>query len=178
MVAIVSFVLGVGCMYLVKRQPKAPASDGWITVSVIDPIGYSLDYPIDTHPTPKAMGLTGKIKFLTRDNGNQLGFILKIPIEPVPTKTLPIKDQQEEKLANGFTFGPPDQLHLEGQFDFILKDSDGFVLQKISATEQNLAAGSDNPTQGTADGIIPPSIVERTKQVQASFLVKSCYPCK
>jgi hypothetical protein len=178
-VAIVSFMLGAGCMYLVKRQPKPPASDGWIAVTVTDfPIGYALDYPIGTAPTPKATGLTGKVKFLTRDNGIQLGYILKIPVEPVPTKSLPLKDQQETKLPNGFSYGPPDELHLEGQFDFVLKDADGFVLQKISAPEQNLAAGSDNKKQGTADGVIPASVVERTKQVTVSFLVKSCYPCK
>jgi hypothetical protein len=178
-VAIVSFVLGAGCMYLLKRQPKPPTTDGWITVTVTDfPLGFSLDFPISDVTTPKATGLTGKVKFLTRDNGTQLGYILKIPVEPRPTKSLPAKDQQEEKLPSGFTYGPPDELHLEGQFDFVLKDADGFVLQKISAPEQNLAAGSDNEKQGTADGVIPPSVVERTKQVTVSFLAKSCYPCK
>jgi hypothetical protein len=179
MVAVVSFVLGAGCIYLVKRQPKPRTSAGWITVSVTDfPIGYALDYPIETSPTPKAKGLSGKVKFLTRDNGIQLGYILKIPVEPVPTKSLPLKDQQEEKLPNGFTIGPPDQLHLEGQFDFVLKDADGFELQRISAVQQNIAAGADNERQGTANDIVPPSVVERTKQVTVSFLVKSCYPCK
>ena len=178
-VAVISFVLGAGSVSLIKRRPNPPTSDGWITVTVTDfPIGYSLDYPIGTFPTPKAKGLTGKVKFLTRDNGIQLGYVLKIPVEPVPTKSLPLKDQQEEKLPNGFTIGPPDQLHLEGQFDFVLKDTDGFELQRISAVEQNIAAGDDNERQGTAAGIIPPSIVERTKKVTVSFLVKRCYPCK
>jgi hypothetical protein len=178
MVAIVSFVLGAGCMYLVKRQPKAPTSDGWIATTVSDfPIGYALDYPIGTEPTPKATALTGKVKFLTRDSGTQLGYLLKIPIEPVPTKSLPIKDQKEEKLPNGFTIGPPDQLHLEGQFDFILKDADGFELQRISAVQQNIAAGADNDRQGIAEGVIQPSVQERTKKVEVSFTVKSCYPC-
>ena len=178
-VAIVSFVLGAGSMYLIKHPSKPPLSDGWITVKVTDfPIGYALDYPIDTLRTPKAKGLTGKVKFLRRDNGIQLGYVLKIPVEPVPTKSLPVKDQQVEKLPNGFTIGPPDQLHLEGQFDFILKDADGFELQRLSAAEQNIAAGDDNERQGTAAGTIPSSVADLTKQVTVSFLVKSCYPCK
>ena len=96
----------------------------------------------------------------------------------MPTKSLPVKDQQVEKLRNGFTIGLPDQLHLEGQFDFILKDADGFELQRISAAEQNIAAGDDNERQGIAAGTIPSSVADLTKQVTVSFLVKSCYPCK
>jgi len=91
LVAIISFVLGAGSMYLVKHPSKPPLSDGWITVKVTDfPIGYVLDYPVDTLRTPKATGLTGKVKFLRRDNGIQLGYVLKIPVEPVPTKSLPV----------------------------------------------------------------------------------------
>lgn len=178
-VAALSFVLGAGSMYLLKRQPKSPAGDGWFTVTITDfPIGYALNYPAGTSPTPKAKGLTGKVKFLARDSGMQLGYILKIPIEPVPTKSLPLKDQHEEKLPNRFPIGPPDQLHLEGQFDFILKDADGFELQRISALEQNIAAGDDNDRQGTANGTIPQSVVDKTKQVTVIFLVNKCYPCK
>jgi hypothetical protein len=95
----------------------------------------------------------------------------------VPTKSLPLKDQQQTKLPDGSFIGPPDQLHLEGQFDFILKDSDGFELQRISAIQQNLTAGDQNERQGIADGIIPPSVQERTRKVEVSVLVKSCYPC-
>jgi len=43
-IAILSFVLGAGCMYLIKRQPKPPGSDGWITVTLNSfPMGYDLD---------------------------------------------------------------------------------------------------------------------------------------
>jgi hypothetical protein len=178
MVAVVSFVLGVGCMYLVQRKSRVPGSDGWISVTVTNfPIGYALDYPIGISPTPKVNGLSGKVKFLTRDNGTQLGYMLKIPVESVPTKSLPLKDRQETKLPDGTSIGPPDQLHLEGQFDFVLKDADGFELQRISALQQNLSAGDDNEKQGIADGTIAPSVQEKTKKVEVSVSVKSCYPC-
>jgi hypothetical protein len=163
-------------MYLVKRQPKQPTSGGWIAVTLTGfPIGYALDYPIGISPTPKVNGLSGKVKFLTLDNGTQLGYMLKIPIESVPTKSLPLKDQQQTKLPNGTSIGPPDQLHLEGQF--VLKNADGFELQRLSALQQNLSAGDDNEKQGIADSTIPPFMHERTKKVEVSVLVKSCYPC-
>jgi hypothetical protein len=132
LVAIISFVLGAGCMYFLKRQPNMPASDAWIGVTVTNfPMGYALDYPIGISPTPNVKGLTGKVKFLARDNGTQLGYLLTAPLDPIPTKSLPPKDQQQTKLPDGSTVGPPDQLHLEGQFDFILKDADGFELQRF-----------------------------------------------
>lgn len=39
MVAVVSFVLGAGCMYVLKRQPKPTASDGWIGNSPASDLG-------------------------------------------------------------------------------------------------------------------------------------------
>jgi hypothetical protein len=55
-----------------------------------------------------------------------------------------------------------------------VKDADGFELQRLSALEQNIAAGDDNDGGGT----IPQSVVDKTKQVTVSFLVNKCYPCK
>jgi hypothetical protein len=176
-VAVMAFAIGIGGTYLVMRQSK-PSNDGWIAVTVTNfPMGYALDYPIGISPTPNVKGLSGKVKFLTRDNGTQLGYILKAPLDPIPTKSLPLKDQQQTKLTDGSMVGPPEELHLEGQFDFILKDADGFELQRISALQLNLAAGDQNEKQGIADGTIPSSVQERTKRVEVSILIKNCYPC-
>jgi hypothetical protein len=176
-IAVTSFVLGAGCMYMVKRQPR-PKTDEWITVIPdTNPMGYATAALVEDVPTPWAESLTGKVKFVNHDNGIQLGYVLKIPIKPVLVSTLPGKYRKSEKLANGFTVGPPDKLNLEGHYIFTLKDSDGFVLQKLSSPDTNLETGTDNPKQSMTETTIAPSVAERTKSVVVEFLVTKCYPC-
>jgi hypothetical protein len=51
-------------MYLIKRQPKPPGSDGWIMVTVNSfPMGYDLDALTANFPTP-GNGIDRKSKVL------------------------------------------------------------------------------------------------------------------
>lgn len=40
-------------------------------------------------PWPKTTKPSGRVKFLNRDKGEQLGYVLKLPIGPNPTAALP-----------------------------------------------------------------------------------------
>jgi hypothetical protein len=177
-VAVISFVLGASCMYMLKRQPKPNPADGWITlVSDANPMGYEMDALVADVPIPKAKSLSGKAKFVSRDNGLMLGFVLKLPLDPLPTSSLPEKYRKTTKGTDGFVYGPPENLHLEGHYDFVLKDADGFVIQTISSPTENLEAGTENALQGMIETAIPASVKERTKSVVVSFLATKCYPC-
>jgi hypothetical protein len=177
-VAVISFVLGASCMYMLKRQPKPNPADGWITlVSDANPMGYEMDALVADVPIPKAKSLSGKAKFVSRDNGLMLGFVLKLPLDPLPTSSLPEKYRKTTKGTDGFEYGPPENLHLEGHYDFVLKDADGFVIQTISSPTENLEAGAENALQGMTEAAIPASVRERTKSVVVSFLATKCYPC-
>lgn len=164
-------------MYMAKRQPK-PKPDEWISVTPdTNPLGYETDALVADVPTPWAESLTGKVKFVNRDNGIQLGYVLKLPLKPVLVSTLPEKYRKTEKLPNGFVEGPPDKLHLEGHYNFTLKDSDGFVLQKLTSPKENLETGTNNDTQSMTETSVVSSVAERTKSVVVEFLVTKCYPC-
>lgn len=174
-VALAAFILGATSMYLLNRD----RGSAWISV-VSDGGGFgmsddALNGDISWPDTAKP---SGRVKFLARDAGEQLGYILKLPIKPNPTAALPEKYRRTTKGANGLEFMPPDQVLYEGHFEFTLKDGDGFVLLKVDGPKEHLSAASDNPVQGTADQTVPNSVVRRTKEVDVSFLVTSCNPCQ
>jgi len=172
----VGVVLGAFSTYLLTRPPEN--TDRWIPVVSDGPgIGFndkviSVDFSLPDSKKP-----TGKIKFLNRDKGIQLGYMLTLPIDPKPTKDLPAKYSKPTKTASGWELEPPDQLEYEGSFSFTLKDADGFVLAQLTGPQHYITAGSQNQVQGTVDEIIPPSIVKRTRIVVVDFTVIDCVPC-
>jgi hypothetical protein len=129
-------------------------------------------------PGPDTTKPSGRVKFLNRDKGEQLGYVLKLPIKPNPTSAFPAKYRQTTKDKNGLEFGPPDQVLYEGHFEFTLKDADGFVLLKMGGPVEHLSAGAENQVQGTTDDTIPQSVIERAKEVDVGFLVTACNPCE
>jgi hypothetical protein len=128
-------------------------------------------------PFPKTTKPSGRVKFLNRDKGQQLGYVLKLPIAPNPTSALPEKYRRKIKRPDGFEEGPPDQVLYEGHFEFTLKDADGFVLTKISGPTEHLSANSDNAVQGTTAEVVSESVIDRTKEVDVNFFATSCNPC-
>jgi hypothetical protein len=136
-VATASYILGATSMYLIKRQRP----EQWISViSDGGGIGFSSEALNADIPWPQSTKPTGHVKFLIRDNGEHLGYLIKLPIKPNPTSALPAKYRKTTKGDNGFEFGPPDQVFYEGHFEFTLKDADGFVLVKINSPVEHLSA--------------------------------------
>jgi hypothetical protein len=174
-VAVIAFILGASSMYLFNRQRTA----GWISV-VPDGDGFAMtsDALNGDIPWPKTARPSGQAKFLSRDKGEQLGYILKLPIKPNPTSALPAKYRKTTKDFNGLELGPPEQVLYEGHFEFMLKDADGFVLMKLNGPIEHLSSAAENSVQGTTEDVIPHSVILRTKKVAASFLVTSCNPCQ
>ena len=173
-VAIASFILGVTCMYLLKRTPTSR----WVSVTS-DGKGFAMEDAAFNGdiPWPKTTKPSGRVKFLSRDKGEQLGYVLKLPISPNPTSALPEKYRRTTTDPRGYEVGPPDQVVYKGHFEFILKDADGFVLTKLSGPTGYLFAESDNSVQDTIEQGVPTSVVERTSEVDVSFVVTSCNPC-
>ena len=132
----------------------------------------SIDFSLPDGKKP-----AGKVKFLNRDKGIQIGYILTLPIDPKPTKTLPAKYTGVKTIEGGVQVGPPAQLEFQGNFDFILKDADGFILSQVKGPEHYLEADSQDQVQGTVDEAIPASIVKRTKIVEIAFYAADCVPC-
>src|SRR5215470_463519 len=121
-VAFLAFSLGASTVYLLKREH----GEAWISV-VSDGAGFGMSSEAlnGDIPWPETTKPSGRVKFLSRDRGEQLGYILKLPIKPNPTAALPAKYRKTTKGDNGLEFGPPDQVAYEGHFEFTLKDADG-----------------------------------------------------
>ena len=173
-ILVVAFILGAISISLYKRD----RASRWISV-VSDGAGFGMSNAAlnGDIPWPHTTKPSGRVKFLNRDKGEQLGYILKLPIKPNPVSALPAKYRKTTKERNGLEFGPPDQVLYEGHFEFILKDADGFVLLKMSGPTEHLSADSENQVQGTTDDTVPGTVIARTKEVDVSFLVTSCNPC-
>jgi hypothetical protein len=173
-VAVVFFGLGAMSVVLFRKRPSNP----WITVTS-DKNSFGLtDAALNIDiPWPKTTPPSGKAKFLNRDKGEQIGYVLKLPIGPNPTSVLPEKYRRKTKMANGFEVGPPDQVTYEGHFAFILKDADGFTLMKVDGPKEELWANSENQMQNVTEETVPDSVVRRAKSVYIEFTVTSCNPC-
>lgn len=107
-VGVLSFVFGAACVYLLMK-PHAPANaDEWISVeSNSEGLMYDLGTAGAGIPFPKTHKPTGRIKFLIRDTGVQVGYVLKFPIDPDPTSKFPAKYLRKLKTESGEELGPP-----------------------------------------------------------------------
>lgn len=174
-VAVLAFVIGATSIYLLQKERRY----AWISV-VSDGGGFGMSSEAlnGDIPWPDTTKPSGRVKFLNRDKGERLGYVLRLPIKPNPVAALPAKYQKTTKDATGVEFGPPNQVLYEGHFQFTLKDGDGFVLLKMDGPVEHLSAAAENSVQGTTDQTVPDSVIKRTKEVDAGFLVTSCNPCQ
>jgi hypothetical protein len=174
-VAVAAFACGAASVLYLKRSS---VPQNWITIipdtpsTLFDMAAMKTDIPPPQSGKPE-----GRVKFLERASGIQIGYVLKLPIKPNPVAALPAKYRKETKLESGFTIGPPDQVSYTGKFTFNLQDADGFSLIRITGPDESLSAGSDNPIQGTTESMIPESIIRRTKKIAVSFDAAKCNLC-
>ena len=174
-VAFVALIVGATSMYLFQRGRRY----AWISV-VSDGKGFGMSSEAlnGDIPWPDTTKPSGRVKFLNRDKGEQLGYVLELPIKPNPVSALPARYRKTTKDATGMEFGPPDQVLYAGHFEFTLKDGDGYVLLKMDGPVEHLSAAAENSVQGTTDQTVPDSVIRRTKEVDVDFLVTSCNPCQ
>ena len=172
-----SFILGVVCAFLLPAHTHNVPTY-WLALSdqnngiFYKPNAIRADIPLSWGK------LAGKVKFLERDNGLHLGYVVKLPLKSLPVSGLPPKYRKLKPVENGLRVVPGDELAYTGSFEFILKDSDGFTLMSVSSGQETLSAGRDNSVQGATNDTIPRSAAKRTKSVLAHFVVESCYPCE
>jgi hypothetical protein len=175
LVAVTAFALGVGSSFYLRRSS---VPQGWLVIIPdSSPTLFDIAAMKDDIPPPEPGRLEGKIKFLQRDAGIEIGYVLKLPMKANPISALPAKYRQETKLDNGFTIGPPDQVSWTGKFTFNLQDGDGFSLAKILSHDESIAGASDNQLQGVTEATVPESIAIRTKRIAVSFDAEKCNIC-
>jgi hypothetical protein len=106
-VAVIAFVLGAAGMYILKGEPKSGITSEWIPVKAQEfGVSWAIDMIKTDIPEPKTDLPSGKVKFLNRDRGIQLGYVLKLPIKTNPTSVLSAKYLKTTKSAGGLEIGP------------------------------------------------------------------------
>jgi hypothetical protein len=175
-VSLASLILGAIGMFLIVTHSRVPKT--WLPLSTDGGgIGFETQAIASGIPMPKISKPEGKAKFLDRDGGIALGYIISVPIEKLYVSTLPEKYRKMTDLGNGFQLGPPEQVIYFGHFDFTLKDADGFALMTLSSDKEDLSAGQNNPLQGATKGTVTPSIAKHTKSILVNLVIESCNPC-
>ena len=107
-VAVIAFILGATGMYMFKREPKGAITSEWIPVKAQEfGVSWAVDIIKTDIPEPKTDPPSGKVKFLNRDRGIQLGYVLNLPIKANPTSALPAKYLKTTKSAGGLEIGHP-----------------------------------------------------------------------
>jgi hypothetical protein len=177
-IAILAFLLGAMSILLLRRASNSSVPQGWMNiVPATDPVMFDMAAIKSDIPVPKPGRLSGRVKFLSRDNDLQIGYTLKLPMNPNPVSALPERYRRTTQIS-GFDVGPPDQVIYTGAFTFILRDGDGFTLAKIKGPSENISSASDNPIQGTTEATVPESAAEHTKQIAVSFDAEKCNVCE
>ena len=123
-IAIVSFALGAASVLLLRKTPNASMQESWInTVPAVNPVMFDLPAIRSDVPVPKPGKLEGRVKFLNRDNGIQIGYVLKLRMNANPVSPLP-EQYRRTTVISGFDVGPPDQVSYTGEFTFTLNLGD------------------------------------------------------
>jgi hypothetical protein len=105
-------------------------------------------------PMPDIKSISGKAKFVDDAGPGQsteLGYIMSVEMSGIDLAKVPQRYKQEKKeIMNGYeiTTLPIEQAYYAIEFDFDLKNQDGFLLQTVHAKDlPSLASGTKNTFQ-------------------------------
>jgi hypothetical protein len=168
----------------------ALTNKGWISLSSNHagkkPVSYLTEaiFGVDI-ALPEVTNLTGKVKFLEGikgvNNSTNLGYLVEINVAPLDLSKVPQKYKEEKKeIINGEETIklPIDQVVYEINFQFMLRDSDGFILKEIESKTHPISSGELNRIQEVAPESIAATIANRTRSVSFNMTVRKCLTCQ
>lgn len=133
---------------------------------------------------PNIKDIQGQAKFLPDDGTKsevQLGYVVTVTVDSLDTSKIPKKYLREKpEIFEGVRVTRPtiEQVNFEGNFNFKLKDKDGFVMLEISTPPLLIESGKENSYQASIDKLIPIDTARRTKQIDVSFHLDKCLTCE
>jgi hypothetical protein len=108
---------------------------------------------------PEIISVSGRAKFLDSVAPTSLGYIINVEMGALDLAKTPQRYKETKKEiinSNEVTVEPTTQAYHVIEFDFDLKDVDGFVLQTVHAKNlPSLASGTKNRFQGIVEDQIP-----------------------
>jgi hypothetical protein len=176
------FCLGAIITYAVLRHH----SSKWMPLSKAS-LAYKNDAIFVNIPMPKIGPPTGQVKFVNRGTGKgeELGFLIKVKMDPLDQSKLPAKYKKSEEQPGGWTIGPTETVVYTSHIDFTLKDADGFVLFKTKSEEDpgtqwpmKVWSGQENTLQGFGQDSVPSGVIERTRAIEMQLVLDKCDNCR
>jgi hypothetical protein len=177
-VALLATIVGAtgAILFVSLRTPTVPKD--WIQLSIErQGYGWTTEAITSEIEIPRVTPPKGRAKFLDRDTGIELGYLITVPIASLDLSKIPAKYHKPQKLASGFEIGPTEQVDYKAHFEFILKDADGFKLIAVSSDPVEAVSGQDNVFQSSANEKIPASVATRTKSIEMNLSLDKCMTC-
>jgi hypothetical protein len=177
-VALVAAILGatVAILFVSPRTPAVPK--GWTQLPIEHQgYGWTTEAITSEIQIPHVTAPKGRAKFLDRETGIELGYLITVAVAGLDVSKIPAKYRKPQKLPGALELGPTEQVDYKAHFEFTLKDVDGFELVAVSSAPVDVLSGQENVFQGLAKEKIPASVATRTKTIQMDMTLDKCSTC-
>ena len=148
-------------------------------------IGYSTDAVFSDLPMPEVKSVSGKAKFLDSvgpGQSTELGYIINVDMAPLDLAKTPQRYKERKKeMINGVeaTTEPITRAYYAIEFNFDLRDNDGFVLQTLQAKDlPSLASGTKNTFQAKIEQPIPYNTAIKVHDILVQPSIVKCHTCQ
>jgi hypothetical protein len=143
--------------------------------------GYATQVIFSDLPVPTIKSLTGKAKFMEGEGQSaDFGFIIHVDVAPLDMAKVPRRYKVENRQViegHETTSSPIDKAYYQIEFEFKLKDGDGFTLATLQAKGlPPLETGTDNVFQAKLDGV-PYNTANKVRQISVHPTLTKCYTC-
>lgn len=148
-------------------------------------ISYATSTIFSDLPMADIKSVSGKAKFI-EDVGSggttEFGYIINVNMAPLDMSKVPQRYKMEKKtLVEGLetTTAPTDRAYYEIQFDFYLKDKDGFILKTLhSQGLPSLVSGTDNLFQAKVGERVDYKTAAETRDILVRPSIVKCHTCE
>lgn len=178
--AVLGLSLVLGAIIWYSSLP--PSASQWKTIP-FDNVSYLTNAIFNDLGVPN-IKVTAKAKFLPQLGGGssyQIGYVVDVSMDALDLAKVPDKYKKAtNEVINGheFTTDPLTTATYKAHLTFYLKDADGFQLATIEGKDHYIHSGETDALQDTADGLISPQLLKRTKQISGHLEVITCESCK
>jgi hypothetical protein len=148
-------------------------------------VTYNSSVVLTDLPMPEIKSVSGRAKFVDSvgpGQSTELGYIIDVEMGPLDLSKVPQRYKEEKKeMIKGYeiTNLPVEQAYYVVEFDFDLKDKDGFVLQTVHARDvPSLVSGVKNTFQAKIEDAIPYATAIKVQEISIRPSIVKCQTCK
>jgi hypothetical protein len=148
-------------------------------------VTYNTSVVFSDLPMPDIKSVSGRAKFVDGAEPGQsteLGYIMNVEMSGLDLAKVPQRYKEEKReMINGYeiTTAPVEQSYYAIEFDFDLKDKDGFVLHTVHAKDlPSLISGTKNTFQAKIEEPIPYATAIKVQEIVVRPSIVKCHTCQ